>query len=55
MASNTSATRDASHISKFNGPNFTFWKFQIFLVLEQHNAIGVLLGNEKPTPSLPWY
>ena len=36
-----------SHISKFNGTNFPLWKFQLFLVFEQHNLKDIVLGSSK--------
>ena len=40
------STRDTSHISKFNGSNFPFWKFQVSLVLKQHDLMDVVLGKQ---------
>ena len=45
------ASKDVSHISKFNGSNFPFWKFQICLMLEQHELLDIVLGKENlPQP-----
>lgn len=40
------ASKDVSHISKFDGTNFPFWKFQICLMLEQHELIDIVFGKE---------
>lgn len=45
MSSFTS--KDVSHIVKFNGKNFPFWKFQVWLVLEQHDLVELVLGEEE--------
>jgi hypothetical protein len=53
MATNTFSTRDASHVTKFNGNNFPFWKFQVLLVLRQYDLVDVVLGTQvKPTPTM---
>ena len=40
-------TRDVSHIAKFNGQNFALWKFGCWLLLEQHNLVKVVTGEDK--------
>jgi hypothetical protein len=53
MSTNTFSTRDASHVTKFNGNNFPFWKFQVLLVLRQYDLVDVMLGTQvKPTPTM---
>lgn len=53
MSTNTFSTRDASHVTKFNGNNFPFWKFQVLLVLRQYDLVDVVLGTQvKPTPTM---
>jgi hypothetical protein len=40
-----------SHVSKFNGTSFSFWKFQITLILEQHELCDIVHGKStKPAP-----
>ena len=46
MSTNTFSTTDASHVTKFNGSNFPFWKFQVSLVLKQHDLMDVVLGKQ---------
>ena len=36
------------HITQFDGHNFPFWKFQLFLVLETRNLMGVLWAKSRP-------
>ena len=33
------SSKDVSHVVKFDGTHFPFWKFQIFLAFEQHNLL----------------
>jgi hypothetical protein len=47
MTTSTFAFKDVAHVSKFNGGNFPFWKFQIVMLLEQHKLTGITLGTEK--------
>jgi hypothetical protein len=42
-------SKDVSHIVKFDGKNFAFWKFQIWMVLEQHDLVEIVL-DEEPIP-----
>jgi hypothetical protein len=44
-----SSFREVSHIAKFNGKNFSLWKFGCWLLLEQHNLVGIVNG-EEPFP-----
>lgn len=49
----TYTSKDVSHIAKFNGTDFSFWKYQVLLVLEQHHLLKVVNGTETcpaPTP-----
>lgn len=51
MATGVFSSKDVSHVSKFNGTNFSFWKFQITLILEQHELCDIVLGKStKPAP-----
>jgi hypothetical protein len=37
-------------VVKFDGTNFPFWKFQIFLAFEQHDLLKIVTGDDtKPT------
>jgi hypothetical protein len=48
-----STTRDVSHIVKFNGQNFPLWKFGFWILLEQHDLVKVVNGEEtKPAEVL---
>jgi hypothetical protein len=41
--------KDVSHITKFQGSNFQLWKFQMQLVLDAKDIMGVVEGSEaKP-------
>ena len=43
------SSKDVSHVVKFDGTHFPFWKFQIFLAFEQHNLLKIVIGDEtKP-------
>ena len=42
-----SALKDCHHISKFDGTNFTLWKFNMSLVLTQRNLNDFVLGIKK--------
>ena len=35
------------NITKFDGSNFAFWKFQIWLTFEQNDLCDVVQGKEK--------
>jgi hypothetical protein len=51
MASVNFSAKDISHITKFDGKNFSFWKSRINLVLESYELLDVVDGSEvKPTP-----
>ena len=41
-----STLREINHIAKFNGTNFSLWKFGTWLLLEQHNLVGIVNGDE---------
>ena len=41
------SSKDVSHMAKFNGGNFPFWKFQVNLIFEQHKLLGVIDGTEN--------
>ena len=46
----SSIFRDTSHIEKFNGANFPQWKYDIFLLLEQHSLLDIVEGSETMPP-----
>jgi hypothetical protein len=47
------SSKDVSHIKKFDGTDFSFWKFQVELVLEQHQFLSVVKGRENcPLPDV---
>lgn len=51
MASVNFSAKDISHITKFDGKNFSFWRSRISLVLEIYELLDVVDGSEvKPTP-----
>jgi hypothetical protein len=39
-------TRDVGHIVKFNGQNFPLWKFGFWILLEQHELVKIVNGEE---------
>jgi hypothetical protein len=46
-------TKEMSHVAKFDGTNFQFWKFQITLLPEQHDLIEIVIGaSTAPTPDI---
>jgi transposase InsO family protein len=46
-------TKEMSHVAKFDGTNFQFWKFQITLLLEQHDLIEIVTGvSTAPIPDI---
>ena len=51
MAAGNFSAKDISHITKFDGTNFTFWKYRLKLVLETHGLLETVEGTDiKPTP-----
>ena len=40
-------TRDVGHIAKFNGNNFSLWKFGLWLLLKKDNLVKIVTGEEK--------
>jgi predicted PP-loop superfamily ATPase len=42
-----STLREVSHIANFNGQNFLLWKFGCWLLLEQHQLVKILNGQER--------
>ena len=40
-------SKDVSYMAKFDGSNFPFWKFQIWIIFEQHDLVGIVNGSEK--------
>lgn len=50
MAAGTFSAKDVSHIMKFKGDQFSFYKFQLKLVLKNYALLGIVEGVEtKPT------
>ena len=47
MATRQLTSKDVAHIPKFNGTNFTNWKFQLFMVLEHFKVLKIVLEEEK--------
>ena len=46
--------QDASHIARFDGTDFSNWKFEISFVLEQHRLLIIVNGTELlPAPVIP--
>lgn len=45
MAQNT--LREVNHIAKFNGSNFSLWKFGCWLLLKQHGLVDIVTGEER--------
>ena len=49
MATYSLSSKDVAHVPKFNGTNFSNWKFQLFLVLKHSKVLDIVLGKElKP-------
>lgn len=46
MATGNFSAKYISHISKFDGSNFSFWKFQLKLVLENHGLVELVEGTD---------
>lgn len=40
------SAKDVSHIDKFNGDNFNFYKFKLKLVFENHSLLAIIEGTE---------
>jgi len=38
--------RDVNHIAKFNGQNFPLWKLGFWILLQQHELVNVVTGEE---------
>jgi hypothetical protein len=47
MATYSLSYKDIAHVLKFNGTNFSNWKFQLFLVLKHSKVLDIVLGKEK--------
>ena len=52
MASTSFSLRDVGHITKFNGTNFSLWKFNINIVFKQYNLLDIVLGTSEQPESL---
>ncbi len=45
--------RDVSHIPKFDGSNFSAWKFHVWLILRNNELDGIVNGTERaPAPTV---
>ena len=55
MATGVFSAKDVSHITKFKGDQFNFYKFQLKLVLKNHELLEVVEGykTNKPVPITP--
>lgn len=42
--------KDVAHLSKFNGSNYPFWKFQISMIFKQFELMDIVAGKEKLPP-----
>lgn len=52
MAAGVYSAKDVSHITHFDGTNFSFWKFQLLLAVENHGLEEILNGTEAmPAPA----
>ncbi|XP_059352859.1 uncharacterized protein LOC132088296 [Daphnia carinata] len=38
--------RDVNHIAKFNGQNFPLWKLGFWILLQQHELVKIVTGDE---------
>ncbi|XP_046639952.1 uncharacterized protein LOC124321089 [Daphnia pulicaria] len=47
MATGTFSAKDVSHITKFKGDQFSFYKFQLKLVLKNHALLKIVEGDEQ--------
>lgn len=43
----TSTLKEVSHIAKYDGKNFSLWKLGLWVLLEQHELIKIVTGDEK--------
>lgn len=39
-------SREASHIAKYDGLNYSLWKLGLWVLLEEHNLIQIVTGEE---------
>ena len=53
MATGVFSSKDGSHVSKFNGTHFAFWKFPLTLILEHHELCDIVFGKCKRPDPLP--
>ncbi|XP_057376223.1 uncharacterized protein LOC130697331 [Daphnia carinata] len=54
MAAGIFSAKDVSHISKFKGDQFNFYKFQLRLVPMNHGLLNIVEGtNKRPTAIAP--
>ena len=38
--------KDVAHIAKFDGQNYSLWKLGLWVLLEQHDLINVVTGED---------
>lgn len=48
-----STLREVSHIAKYDGQNFSLWKLGLWVLLEQHDLIRVVTGDEVIPEQVP--
>jgi hypothetical protein len=41
-----SNSKDVTHIAKFDGQNYSLWKLGLWVLLEQHDLIKLVTGDE---------
>lgn len=43
---NMSSSKETAHIAPYDGINFSLWKLGLWVLLEQHDLIGIVQGEE---------
>lgn len=41
-----SSSKETAHIASYDGINFSLWKLGLWVLLEQHDLIGIVQGEE---------
>jgi hypothetical protein len=41
-----SSSKETAHIAPYDGINFSLWKLGLWFLLEQHDLIGIVQGEE---------
>jgi hypothetical protein len=41
-----SSSKETAHIAPYDGINFSLWKLGLWVLLEQHELIGLVQGEE---------